>query len=141
MTYGPNAPGPNQSAPFSNVLVNPDAYRTFMKTGQWPNGTQFVLEIRRVVEYASVNNGGRTQGDAVALEASVKDTERFPDGGWAYFSFDSPQGLREAAAPLPRTESCWSVPQHARGSGVDVHAVLSSAVRGCAAIGSARRQR
>ena len=79
-----------------------------MKTGQWPNGTQFVLEIRRVVENASVNNGGRTQGDAVALEASVKDTERFPDGGWAYFSFDGPQGLEDAAAPLPRTASCYS---------------------------------
>ena len=108
MTYGPNAPAPNQPAPFSNVFVNPDAYRSFMQSGAWPDGTLFVLEIRRAIENASINNGGRTQGPAVALEAAVKDTTRFPDGGWAYLSFDSPHGLRDAAAPLPRTESCYS---------------------------------
>lgn len=107
MTYGPNAPREGQPAPFSNVFVNRDAYRSFMTTGTWPNGTLFVLEIRRALESVSINNGGRTQGDAVALEAAVRDDTRFPDGGWAYFSFDSPQGLRAAAAPLPRTESCY----------------------------------
>jgi Cytochrome P460 len=108
MTYGPNKPGPDQPAPFSNVFVNPEAYRAFMKTGEWPNGALFVLEIRRAVENASINNGGRTQGEAMALEAAVKDTMRFPDGGWAYFSFDGPQGLRDSVAPFPRTASCYS---------------------------------
>jgi len=108
MTYGPAAPGPGQPAPFSNVFVNPEAYRAFMQTGRWPDGTLFILEIRHAVENASINNGGRTQGDVMALEAAVKDTTRFPDGGWAYISFDSPQGPREAAAPLPRTASCYS---------------------------------
>ncbi len=106
MTYGPNGPAPGRPAPFSNVFVSPDAYRAFMQTGEWPNGTVFVLEIRRAIENASINNGGRTQGPIAAIEASVKDTSHFPDGGWAYFSFDD--GSRTAAAPFPRTESCYA---------------------------------
>jgi hypothetical protein len=108
MTYGPNAPRAGQPAPFSNVFVTREAYRSFMESGTWPDRTMFVLEIRRALENVSINNGGRTQGDAVALEAAVKDTQRFPDGGWAYFSFDSPAGLRDAAAPMPRTAECYS---------------------------------
>ena len=60
------------------------------------------------LENVSINNGGRTQGDVVAVEASVKDTARYPDGGWAYLTFDGPQGLQSAAAPFPRTQSCYS---------------------------------
>jgi hypothetical protein len=108
MTYGPNAPSADRPAPFSNVFVNPTAHRAFMATGKWPDGTLFVLEVRRAIENASINNGGRTQGEVVALEASVKDTARFPEGGWAYFSFDSEQGALEAAAPFPRTASCYA---------------------------------
>ncbi|HVY64432.1 MAG TPA: cytochrome P460 family protein [Gammaproteobacteria bacterium] len=107
MTYGPNAPRAGQPAPFSNVFVNPDSYREFMKTGKWPNGTMFVLEIRQALENVSINNGGRTQGDVVALEASVKDSTRYPDGGWAYFGFDDRQGPKPTAAPFPRTATCY----------------------------------
>ena len=34
------APGPDQ---FNNVFVNPTAYRSFMKTGKWPDKTIWVL--------------------------------------------------------------------------------------------------
>ena len=108
MTYGPNAPAPGQPAPFSNVFVNPAAYRAFQASGRWPEGTLFVLEIRRAEENVSINAGGRTQGAVVALEASVKDSTRYPDGGWSYFSFDSPQGPKPSAAPFPRTAECYS---------------------------------
>jgi hypothetical protein len=117
MTYGPNAPRPGQPAPFSNVFVNPDSYREFMQTGKWPNGTMFILEIRGALENVSINNGGRTQGDIVAVEASVKDTTRFPDGGWAYFGFDDRAGLKAAAAPFPRTATCYSC--HSKNAAVE----------------------
>jgi hypothetical protein len=108
MTYGPNRALPGQAPDFNNVFVNPDSYRLFMKTGQWPDGTFFILEIRRADENISINTGGRTQGAHVALEAAVKDSKRYPDGGWAYFSFDSPTGLRASAAPFARTANCYS---------------------------------
>ena len=117
MTYGPNAPRSGQPAPFSNVFVNPDSYREFMRTGKWPNGTMFILEIRGALENVSINNGGRTQGDVVAVEASVKDTTRFPDGGWAYFGFDDRSGVKPAAAPFPRTATCYSC--HSKNAAVE----------------------
>jgi len=117
MTYGPNAPRPGQPAPFSNVFVNPDSYREFMQTGKWPNGTMFILEIRGALENVSINNGGRTQGEIVAVEASVKDTTRFPDGGWAYFGFDDRAGMKAVAAPFPRTATCYSC--HSKNAAVE----------------------
>jgi Cytochrome P460 len=108
MTYGPNRTLPGQAPNFDNVFVNPIAYRAFMKSGKWPDGTYFILEVRRGEENVSIDAEGRTQGAHVALEAAVKDSRRYPDGGWAYFSFDSPDGLRKTAAPFPRTANCYS---------------------------------
>ncbi len=45
MTY--NQPtGAPRTPSFTNVYVNPPAYRAFMKTGQWPDKTMFILEVR-----------------------------------------------------------------------------------------------
>jgi hypothetical protein len=107
MTYGPNAPDANRPAPFSNVFVNPEAYAAFVKSGRWPDGTVFALEIRRAEENVSINIGGRTQGAMLALEAAVKDSKRYPEGGWAYFSFDGAQGLKPRTAPFPRDADCY----------------------------------
>ena len=117
MTYGPNKPQASQAAPFDNVFVNPESYRAFMKTGRWPDGTTFMLEIRSAEENISINAGGRTQGALRATEASVKDSKRYPDGGWAYFSFDGPKGIRESTAPFPRTAGCYSC--HSRNAAVE----------------------
>ena len=97
MTYGPagNAATPR----FDNVFVNRRAYREFLKSGTWPEGTIFILEVRGSEENVSINKGGRTQGEVVAIEAAVKDKGRFRDGGWGYFSFDGPKGPLESARP------------------------------------------
>jgi hypothetical protein len=113
MTYGPaqDAQRTGAQAPpqmFDNVFVTPAAYREFMRSGKWPDKTMFILEIRRGETNVSINNGGKTQGPVVAMEAAVKDTQRFPDGGWGYFAFDSPQGLTETAAPLPKDAACYA---------------------------------
>ena len=108
MTYGPNAPDGNRPAPFTNVFVNPEAERAFLETGRWPDGTVFALEIRSAEENVSINTGGRTQGKLLALEAAVKDGKRYPDGGWAYFSFDGQLGLKPRVAPFPRSADCYS---------------------------------
>lgn len=107
MTYGP-AGGNGAPAMFDNVFVNRESYRGFLTTGRWPDRTIFMLEIRGAEKNVSINNGGQTQGPVHAIEAAVKDTERFPDTTWGYFSFDGPSGLRDAAAPLPATASCYS---------------------------------
>ncbi len=110
MTYGPAQAEAAAGRPpmFDNVFVTPAAYREFVGSGRWPDKTMFILEIRRADTNVSINNGGRTQGEVVAIEAAVKDQQRFPGGGWGYFAFDTPQGPAEVASLLPATASCYA---------------------------------
>ena len=117
MTYGGAADAAKQPQRFDNVFVSPSSYREFLRSGKWPDKTMFVLEIRDAQANVSINNGGRTQGGIVGMEASVKDAARFPEGGWGYFSFDGPQGLAGSAAPLPQTATCYSC--HRANTAVD----------------------
>ncbi len=117
MTYGPTQPAAGRPPMFDNVFVTRAAYREFLRSGTWPDQTMFILEIRRALANVSINNGGQTQGEIVAVEASVKDQRRFPEGGWGYFTFDSPQGLVDKVAPLPATAKCYSC--HKTHSAVD----------------------
>lgn len=106
MTYGP-AQSTSAGGNFDNVFVNRSSYAQFMNTGKWPDKTMFVLEIRSAEDHVSINNGGRTQGALLAIEAEVKDEARFP-GGWAYFSFGRAPNLAATADPLPATASCYA---------------------------------
>jgi hypothetical protein len=118
MTYGPAQPAAGRPPMFDNVFVTRTAYREFLRSGTWPDRTMFVLEIRRSEENASINNGGRTQGGIAAMEAAVKDVQRFKDGGWGYFSFDGPNGTRlPSANALPATASCYAC--HKNNTAVD----------------------
>jgi len=92
--------------PFSNVFVNPAAYRVFLKTGTWPEHTQFIKEFRASATQGSINRHGfYQQGKPLSVLVHVKDTKRFK-GGWAFFSFsgDSP----EPAEQLPTNLECYS---------------------------------
>ena len=109
MTYGPAAPAAGRPPLFDNVFVNPQSYRAFMSAGRWPDGTMFVLELRRALASQSINNGGYTQGDIAVIEAAAKDSERFADtGGWRYFEFGAAAAADESAAPQPPSASCYT---------------------------------
>lgn len=105
MTYGPIGDANSERDPmFDNVFVTPSAYRSFLKTGKWPEKTMFVLEARSSTSHGSINNGGHYQNARMGFEAEVKDTARFPGNGWAFF------GLTDAktAKMIPRTASCYT---------------------------------
>jgi len=105
MTYTPASTPPTASTrppAFTNVYVNPAAYRGFMKTGTWPDQTVFILEIRASATEGSINRGGHYQTGVLAIEAEVKDS-RLP-GGWAFYNF----GRAARAAALPKTAECYS---------------------------------
>jgi len=102
MTYGGETSA--QEPRFDNVFVNPGAYRSFLKTGVWPEKTMFVLEVRSSATNGSINRGGHYQSDDFRLSAEVKDSSRFKDK-WEYFAFPS----NGAAAPaLPRSAGCFA---------------------------------
>jgi hypothetical protein len=90
---------------FDNVFVNPEAWRAFATSGQWPDQTMLVLEVRGAQSKGSINQKGSFQDAAVmGLEVHVKDRARF-SGKWAFFRF-----ARGAATAkiIPQTENCYS---------------------------------
>jgi hypothetical protein len=103
----------NQTPTFTNVFVNPTAYRSFVSTGKWPDKTMLVLEIRASTSQGSINRGGAYQADVLAVEGEVKDSGRFPGNSWAFFSF----GKGSTGKILPHTEDCYSC--HAEHGAVD----------------------
>jgi hypothetical protein len=98
---------------FDNVFVNPAAYKAFLATGTWPDGTVLVLEVRGGTGTGSIVKGGTFQTPSLmGLEAHVKDSSRFP-GSWAFFGFDGDR----PAKMIPQTERCYSC--HAAHTAVD----------------------
>lgn len=75
-------PGPQM---FHNVFVNPSSYRSFMRTGKWPDKTVLILEMRGAGRETTANRDGKFETGLMAFEANVKDS-RFP-GGWGFFVF------------------------------------------------------
>jgi hypothetical protein len=115
MTYNPTAS--TQTNPvFDNVFVNPSSYRTFLKSGKWPDQTIFILENRRSTSEGSINKAGRFQTELLAVEANVKDV-RLPNG-WAWFRFgEAQQGLKDSAAALPVSAGCMDC--HSKNGAVE----------------------
>lgn len=109
MTYGPAAAMARDLPPFfDNVFVTREAYQGFKATGQWPDKTMFVLEIRYPQSHGSINKGGYFQTDIAAVEVALKDETKFPDK-WAYFNFPTRGGVSAATAkPLPKTAGCFT---------------------------------
>jgi hypothetical protein len=114
MSYGPAAQsGGPADPPFDNVFVTPEAYRSFLQTGAWPDQTMFVLEIRASQSKGSINQQGRFQGSLRGMEVEVKDASRFP-GKWAFFDFGT---SAKSAQALPTSASCYSC--HSQNGAVD----------------------
>ena len=114
MTYEPAAANPSAPPTFTNVFVNPSSYRSFMRTGKWPDGTIFVLEARNSDSDASINKAGRFQTGFAGLEAEVKDS-RFPDG-WAFFGFEP---AASTAPPLAGERVAACVECHTKNTAVE----------------------
>jgi hypothetical protein len=98
LTYLAENASARTSPNFTNVFVNPSAYRAFMQSGRWPNRTVFVLEARGSRTESALTKDGRFQGDLLGLEAEVKD-DRFPDG-WAFFNFGRGAAMTDIATPV-----------------------------------------
>lgn len=91
---------------FDNVFVEPQAYRSFLQTGTWPDGTVLVKEGRAASQKGSINKSGEFQaGDTMDIEVHLKDSKRFA-GGWGFFFFDSVRAKPTQA--IPAAAPCYS---------------------------------
>jgi hypothetical protein len=98
---------------FTNVFVTPQAYRSFLATGTWPDKTILAMEVRSSATEGSINKGGRYQEELVSVEVHLKDQSRFPKR-WAFFVFT---GSARTARPLPANSSCQTC--HSENGAVD----------------------
>jgi hypothetical protein len=98
MNYS-SAPGSHDM--FTNVFVPQWAYKEFLKSGQWPDKTTFVVEERGAQSKGSINKHGNFQTDLMGIGVEVKDSS-LPDK-WAYFNFDD----NKAATANPK-QACFS---------------------------------
>lgn len=114
LTYDASA----SNTTFTNVFVNPAAYRAFMNTGRWPDQSVFVLEFRASGTEAPPNTNGRFQTRLVGLEAEVKDS-RFPDG-WAFYNFRlKAEATADSAPPLAGQDVASCVECHTKSTAVE----------------------
>lgn len=112
MSYNPAMQMPDHHM-FDNVFVNPEAYRTFVETGTWPDKTMLVLEGRGAEGKGSINQKGNYQGiGTMGVEVHIKDEAHFP-GKWAFFAFDD----SKTAKMIPTSANCYSC--HAEHAAVD----------------------
>lgn len=93
---------------FNTTLIEPTAYRHFVQTGEFRDGTMMVLLLQGIGTNALPARRGQFATDAHGIEMAVKDTSRVPEG-WAYYNFGGSMmgGLRTSAAPQPKA-SCYN---------------------------------
>jgi hypothetical protein len=100
------AGGPDGTQPFTpnftNVFVQPEAYRYFLANGKWPDKTIFALEAYSATSHGSINKAGNYQDSYLGLEANVKDASK-PDG-WSFYNF----GTENATAKAFLKQACLS---------------------------------
>ena len=116
LSYDEDAAEREGPGAFTNVYIQPEAYRYFMATGEFPEGTMLPMDIYRPGSRESINQAGYFEKDFLGMEVAVKDSERYPEG-WAYLSFrDRSGGLRESASAFPK-ERCYDC--HAEHAATD----------------------
>ena len=92
---------------FNETLMEPTAYRHFVKTGEFREGTQFVLILHGAERAVLPGRRGRFAGDVHGVEMAVKDKTRTPEG-WQYYGFGGMGGSLEKTAQPEAAGSCFS---------------------------------
>jgi hypothetical protein len=90
---------------FHNVYVQPWAYREFIKTGVFPEGTMFVLSFYEASRKSAPAKAGFYEGDrAPGIEVHLKQ-KGINKTGWAFFGFGDTASI---GAKIPGTASCYT---------------------------------
>ncbi len=104
MAYGPNGVAATRHSVFDNVFVDPEAYRSFLAQGTWPDKTVMILEVRSAETNVSINHGGHSQGGVTGVEVHLKDASRFSPDKWAFFDVNA----SGTGTLIAKTASCYS---------------------------------
>ena len=91
---------------FHETLMEPTAYRDFVRTGTFRDGTMLALILHGTGQQVMPARHGQFAAEIHGVEMAVKDCTRVPEG-WAYYAFGGMNGIRSTAQPMPKT-SCYS---------------------------------
>jgi hypothetical protein len=99
---------------FNTTLMEPSAYRHFVETGTFREGTMLVLIGQGIGTNATPARQGQFATDVHMIEIAVKDSKRLPES-WAYYAFGGPMmgGYRSTAAPQPKASCLNCHAEHA----------------------------
>lgn len=103
-----------------NVYIDPNAYRNYMLTGKWPEGTLIVKEFSSTRTDQPKCDGppayicdewfGKVipQHGYTGVAVMLKDSKRYPKeaGGWAFFSYGHQAPPYKAFSPAHETARC-----------------------------------
>ena len=107
LTYTEPASAPAPGEPpgrFLNVYIQPWAYERFMETGEFPEGTMFILAGSDPVRRTDPARGGFTQGSQSLLEVHLK-WRGLDETGWGFYGFG---GGEETAGRIPGDAACYT---------------------------------
>jgi Cytochrome P460 len=91
---------------FHNVYIEPSAYEHYVRTGKFREKTMMAMTLFEPGQKVHPSKQGFFEGNFMAVEFSLKDTERYP-GSWAYFNFGKgASGSRAVAMPRQACQSC-----------------------------------
>ena len=101
-------PGQDTHQMFNTTLMEPSAYRHFVQTGEFREGTMLALIGQGIGSNTTPARQGQFATDVHAVEMAVKDSKRVPEA-WAYYVFGGPMagGYRTSAAPQPKA-NCFN---------------------------------
>lgn len=84
---------------FQIVRMEPAAYKAFLKSGKFVDGTMIALHFYASQNNVSINRAGFVMGDLNFAEIHYKDSNQYPDG-FNFFTFQPDQTVAEEV-PLP----------------------------------------
>jgi hypothetical protein len=106
--FDPDSPGM-----FQIVRMEPEAYKAFVETGRFVDGTMIALHFFGSQNEVSINRAGFVMDDLHFAEIHYKDSQRFPDG----INFYNVANGAETAVEIPLPNDC--VACHKRDAAYD----------------------
>jgi len=106
LSYSQGGPLSMNMEMFHETLMEPGAYKHFVDTGTFREGTMLALLLHGTGEKVLPARHGKFAADVHGVEMAVKDTSHRAEG-WAYYNFGGMGGIRTAAQAMPK-ESCYS---------------------------------
>ena len=97
---------PGDHEMFAHTLMEPTAYRSFVETGAFREGTMLALVLQGKGEKVLPARRGQFAAEVHGVEMAVKDSSHTPEG-WSYYAFGGMGTTAPAAMAAPRG-SCYN---------------------------------